>query len=308
MALPATDSFTGSNGDPLPTYSSNWTTIAGEQEISSNAAANDSTGSGDECGTAWTADTFDNDQYAEGTLLTVGSVNAIGPAVRMSETDNYYGYYAYSTDRWLFKYVGASWTQLGSTGGGVSNSDTVRLEAEGTTITPIYNGSTDTSIGAQTDSALSSGDAGLCGWGDFPNTSLDDWEGGNLAGGPVDLTFSVSDAITVGEAVTVTVSDPQVSVADSITVGETTKMLMTSFVDVSDGVTLAEAFQLELESYISIADGVSITDTPALLLPELYTAINEAISVADAPSISLAEEDVLSINISDIGELRVKVA
>jgi hypothetical protein len=45
----------------------------------------------------------------------------------------------------------------------------------------MEDGSEDTDLGAQTDSAIASGDAGVAGYGDATDIRLDDWEGGNLA-------------------------------------------------------------------------------------------------------------------------------
>lgn len=187
MALPATDNFTGVDGTQLTTYSGNWTLNSGDFDIQSNALAAD--GPAAECGAHWNADSFDADQYAEGTLVALADETiGMGVSARCDTggAATFYGYYFEDTDlHWLFKLVLGVWTQLGSTGSGASVNDVVRIEVDGTTITPKINGSLDTDIGAQTDSAIASGAAGVSGFYDGTATRLDDWEGGNLAVGVV---------------------------------------------------------------------------------------------------------------------------
>lgn len=185
MALPATDSFTRSDSSDLGT---NWDVIYGDghQIIDNQCACNTGYGGGWDGAEIWNADSFNNDQYSQATVAgTMGTGGATGLLVRGSETDNYYGYYAHSTTGWLFKVVGGSWTTEG-TGNSWSVSDEVYLEANGTTITAKKNGSNDSSVSSPwTDSDLSSGSAGVSGYGEGSTMGyLDDWEGGNLGAAP----------------------------------------------------------------------------------------------------------------------------
>ena len=88
----------------------------------------------------------------------------IGVAVRVDtgSTNTAYFYIAAGTgDRELRKVVAGTSTLLASAATGFSASDVIRLEASGTTITPIVNGSTDAVIGGSVpDSAITSGAAG----------------------------------------------------------------------------------------------------------------------------------------------------
>lgn len=180
-ALPATDAFTGTNGTALQTYSTNWTINAGGFQINTNSVACSQNNEG---GAHWNADSFNNDQYAQATVSAIGSGFFIGLGVRESASGaTYYGIYYDNGVGQLFKNVAGTWTQLGSNSVGVSSSDVLRLEAAGTTITPKKNGATTGTPGAQTDSSISSGFAGLSCWGNSTGSRVDDWQGGNLGGG-----------------------------------------------------------------------------------------------------------------------------
>ena len=182
MALPATDNFNGTTGDALTTYSSNWTINDGGFDIQSSAVAPDAAG-GDHCA-HWNADTFDDDQYSEITRVAVGTT-WFGVTVRASTSaaDTFYIYRASSSAKELNRVLVGARITLASDATGVSVNDVQRIEAEGTTITPMLNGSEDTGVGAQTDSSISSGAAGIGGFGNSTTTRGDDWEGGDLGGG-----------------------------------------------------------------------------------------------------------------------------
>lgn len=178
MTLPATDTFTGSNGTQLSTYSASWTTVKADFDIQSNQLAPDVAAT--EGGAGWNADTFNNDQYAQATLVASPSAD-IGVAVRVNvatPNDDYYGFYADVTNAFLFKVINGTWTQIGTNITRPANGSVLRLEAQGTTLTCYDDGA---SVRAATDSALTSGAAGVAGFGDDASTLLDTWEGGNLA-------------------------------------------------------------------------------------------------------------------------------
>ncbi len=184
MALPATDTFTAANGTALTTYSGSWSLSGGDFQINSNAVGPNK--NNQECGAYWNADAFDAAQYATGTISSVGDSHDVGPAVRGAASGNYFGFYAAKFDAsYLFKVVATVWTQLGSSGAEFALNDVVRLEADGTTITPKVNGVTLDPPGAQTSTSLPTGAAGLAGYHSGTTMLLDNWEGGNLAGGVV---------------------------------------------------------------------------------------------------------------------------
>jgi hypothetical protein len=183
-ALPATDSFTTGSDQALTTYSSSWTINQGNFIV---LAASDDCASDDAGDTSahWNADSFNADQYAEATISAIGAARYIGVSVRnAASAATFYSWVGDSGDAsYLSKYVAGSYTDLGS-GNTFSASNVIRLEAEGTTITPYINGSTTGTPGAQTDSAISSGSAGVGGAGGSAYVSrIDDWQGGNLRSG-----------------------------------------------------------------------------------------------------------------------------
>ena len=184
MALPATDAFTGSDGDTLTTYSSNWTQNRGTMNINTNACYG-SSGSHD-C-YHWNADTFNNDQYSEIVLTALsGSADWMGVTCRADTGSGVQSFYLWDTrdtgDSYLVKYVTGSPTTIANASDGIrSVSDVLRLEVTGTTLDPLLNGST-AAMTSQTDSALSSGYAGVGGYGGSTGMRGDDWEGGDLGG------------------------------------------------------------------------------------------------------------------------------
>jgi hypothetical protein len=205
MTVVASDTFTagGSGTQPLTTYSASWTINGGaftQDKHTDYAYADDNA----ECGAHWNADSFNDDQYATVVMGVATAAGWMGPGVRLSATgQNWYGFYGNSVGSNVnaIKVVSGSWTQLGSAGStGFSGGDTLTLEVSGTTLSPKLNGSAYSDIGDQTDSSLSSGYAGIVGYGQSSpvNTNADTWEGGNLstltdytltaAAGAIDLT------------------------------------------------------------------------------------------------------------------------
>jgi len=184
FALPASDVFTAADGTYLATYSANWTNNKNAFRISSNRVgpAGFSTSM-----SHWNADTFDDNQYAEGTIASISTSGTwVGVAIRASaaSSDGYGFYAAYSSVQsdTLFKLVSDTRTVINSSAGEFVSNDTIRLEATGTTLTPMRNGSTHT-MGTSTDSSHSSGYAGLSGYGNaYTTNNLDNWSAGNLGG------------------------------------------------------------------------------------------------------------------------------
>lgn len=181
MALPATDTFTGADGTALTTYSANWTYNNGSFALINNCVK--PSAGGTNCLARWNADSFNANQYAKIKFAEVYG-GEIGVAVRVATDGAHtaYIYRAWEVNRTMYKCVAGSYTQLGSAGAAPAKNDIFTLEANGTTITPKINGTTDATIGAQTDSAIASGAAGLTGYG-TTDARGDDWEGGDLAGG-----------------------------------------------------------------------------------------------------------------------------
>lgn len=165
----ATDNFNRANSTDLGT---NWDVIFGTgHQITGNACAcNTGSGAGWDGAELWNADTFDNDQYATCTISSApGAGGATGLAVRAS-TNNFYGAYSDSFNLYAFKVVSGSFTTFNSSAA-LANGNTLRLEAEGTTVRSLVNGSLRHS---QTDSAIASGAAGVSGYGTTSHNTIDD--------------------------------------------------------------------------------------------------------------------------------------
>jgi hypothetical protein len=199
MALPATDAFTAASDAALQTYSSNWTINMGGFNVS---AASDyvQSDTGDYSAAHWNADTFSADQYAQVKVsLRATSSDWVGPAVRAAASGGtFYGVFA-STNYgdpqvFLSKLVSGSVTDLASVGLTLTAGDVIRLEVTGTapaTLTVKRNGTAITGLTSISDSSspLTAGYAGFCCYAEPGDTAtwMDDFEGGNLGGGAVDL-------------------------------------------------------------------------------------------------------------------------
>jgi hypothetical protein len=204
MALPATDTFTTDTDQTLPNYSSNWTQNNGTCNVLSVTDDWES-GALVDWLAHWNADTFDDDQYAEGEFSAVTDERETytGVSVRVATsavtgyTQEGSGDRAGEACKYLGKLVAGSWTTLGSNNDtGYDVNDVLRLEAHGTTLTPLLNGTEDTDLGAQTDSAITSGSAGLCAWGAETSIRMDNWEGGNLLPAQDDFTGTNGTQLT----------------------------------------------------------------------------------------------------------------
>lgn len=194
MALPKTDSFTTGSDQHLHDYDANW--VDNNSAVWSVVASTDdayqsTSGTGGEGAAHWAGDTFDDNQYAQGKITAV-SGNSIGVSVRCSSgsTGTYYGFYCTITDHYLFKLVVGGFTQIGSTDttNGAVN-EIIRLEVSGTSLTPKINGAV-WGQGAKTDDAIDSGYAGLTGYSSGTGCRIDDFEGGNLEGGCVEVVVA----------------------------------------------------------------------------------------------------------------------
>ena len=143
----------------------------------------------------WNADSFADDQYAQLVIETIAYINKsnhVGVIVRASTDtgsgrDYYYvtvgGDQFGSNDNTTFgKIVDGTNTEfVQNTDTDWAVTDTLELEAEGTTIRVLRNGVALGGSFTTTDSDLSSGSAGLIGGG-ADNMTGDDWEGGDITG------------------------------------------------------------------------------------------------------------------------------
>ena len=156
MALPATDSFTNSNGTALQSHNSNWTINVGAFDIQSNGCHPNS--SATEEMAHWSGDSFDADQYSDATWVDGAAFTYVGVAARVAASAHTgYEFVSDSNDASYFgKFVSGSYTEF-SSGAVFDASDVVRIEADGTTIAAYLN---DVEWDSTTDSAISNGSAG----------------------------------------------------------------------------------------------------------------------------------------------------
>jgi len=179
----ATDDFNRANETPI---ASPWAVQTGSDamrlisnEVLTNVSANHSA--------AYHNSTPGNDQYSATKLTNVIETSTadisygVGPAVRMATGDTRkYCAIARTGQILLLEYdnVGGA-TQLGSTfSGTVSLNDIIRIEANGTTIRVLQNGTERISA---TDATLTSGRVGMQGtYSNDTTAAQDDWDGGDL--------------------------------------------------------------------------------------------------------------------------------
>jgi hypothetical protein len=210
VVLPVSDDFNRADETDI-SASVNWeTSLAGHGNhvpIVSNKVMGENGDAVSQANALWRAATFPDDQYAQMSGLAVPSGQWIGPSVRASGAGGDTGYVVIAFNNsgtrvlQLYQKISSSFTQLGSTytvPGNVFNlSDVLRIEAEGTTIRVLFNGS---EVISATDSGIASGNAGLQVFGDA--VSADNWEGGSLAASIIfgSSTLSLTDSIaTVGK-------------------------------------------------------------------------------------------------------------
>jgi hypothetical protein len=190
-----TDDFNRANNADLGT---NWTPVTGAVAWSVNGNAAQADAGGSRCAEYVNSFTPANDQYAQAALGTVDTAPGAdqppggGPAVRVATGANtYYGALANSlstSEIELVKVVAGTLTSLGTytAGSAPVTGDTIRIEASGTTIRVLHNGTERINV---SDSSISSGRVGINGlaWNNIP--TLDNFDGGDLgAAVPVGFT------------------------------------------------------------------------------------------------------------------------
>jgi hypothetical protein len=181
VALPATEDFAGG----AAALSGSWT-----QQLAAVTINKNGSGLGTQSGTSlnnptafWNADVFNNDHYSQIAIVAFNG-NFVEPVVRASGTgnENFYGHYTNgSGTRGVEKAVAGTFTDLGATSTAVSNGDTVRLEASGSTLTAKLNG---VITGTFPDGTFASGAPGIAAnasAGTLP--TFDSWQGDNLLSG-----------------------------------------------------------------------------------------------------------------------------
>jgi len=183
MALPATDTFTGTDGASI---GNNWTMARNGFVIASNQAVGSTD---DDCYAYWSADAFAANQYSRATIQGLtANAQYKGMVVRAAGTGASFRGYACYTDG----SAGAGHTEIIKLTGGVSSSlkaiattftagDVMELRATGTTTTTIALYRNGSLVDAVDDSSSpwTDGAPGITVYGQ--TVGIDNWEGGNLA-------------------------------------------------------------------------------------------------------------------------------
>lgn len=179
-ALPVSESFTGADSTPLPTYNANWVDATGSFVIDSNSARPATALVYNTDG--WTGDTFSNDQYSETTLFTITTNTYVGAAVRVNTANT--DAYVCITDGaniTLQQVLGTGSAQtISSSAASIVSGDVIRLEVSGTSLTCKVNGVTTLS---GSDSDLTGGRAGISSFciGACGVSLINSWTADNLS-------------------------------------------------------------------------------------------------------------------------------
>jgi len=195
LASGASDDFDRADGS----LGSNWADIGdGGLAIFGDAAAG--TAAAGVTGDVWTANTFSGDQFSQFTLTATQPSGGqwIGAAVRAQSGGQsaYVGIYFWnsgSPELMLFKRSGGSWTQLGSAvnSGPLAAGTQLEVTAAGSAISVLENGSAKITV---SDTSITGGSPGIISFG---TGQVDNWSGGNAAGG----TGGTPSTFTVGGTV-----------------------------------------------------------------------------------------------------------
>ena len=182
----ATDNFTGTDGDQLPTYNVRWTQNRGGAAILTNAYRGTTTSH--HCHHD-NAEVYTDDQLSEVELVAlVSSSHYIGPVTR-ADTGGLETFYLFDTnlngDSYLVLYDGGTPTTLANVSDGTRTvGDRLLLDNTGTTLDPQINDVT-AAMGTRVNVVISSGAAGVGGFNNNTGARGDNWEGLSLGVGGV---------------------------------------------------------------------------------------------------------------------------
>jgi hypothetical protein len=181
VSVIATDDFNRANGTGL---GANWTAVVDNYDISSNRAVPSPTSS--DAVVRYSGATWPNDQYSQAKCYTTNTTAGgagIGVCARCSASaTTLYRLVADhgSSSNWeIGDFIAGSYNFIANRTQAWTDGDTIRLEAQGTSLTIKLNG---TAVGAAiTSSAIASGQAGLAYSSIASAPASDDFEGGDFA-------------------------------------------------------------------------------------------------------------------------------
>ena len=187
MALPKLESFTNTDGTDLEVHDANWQSENGTLEINTNRCYS-LTNTSDRTIYSWQGDTFADNQYVQGVLTDDNSNGSVysGINLRVVGTTGYCIVINTGTDLSLFQEFSSA-----ASAGHVTKStfthttgNTIRIEADGTSLSALVNGSSTGAPTGFTDATYASGAAGIHMRRSDTEMTVDDWEGGDLSAPP----------------------------------------------------------------------------------------------------------------------------
>lgn len=177
----ATDNFTGGDANPI---GGNWTTLSsGPSALQRVSNAVQGTDTGSRNGAYYNAVSAPNDQWSSLVITAAGGGHGPCVVVRAAVgADSYYAFCPIDAGGDAFdlaKVVAGAYTSLSSDFSAWAPGDTIKIEAQGTTIRGFING---VEVASVTDSALASGQFGIVIGGESPLTNRvgDNWSGGDF--------------------------------------------------------------------------------------------------------------------------------
>lgn len=182
VIMDPSDGFVSTNGFSLLTYdSTNWALQNGNFLIQSNAITPHAAGT--DHFAYWQGDVWANDQYVRGLLQALTAGGYIGLQARgtgSGSSVNSYFLYSDGGDGTYFQKAVAGAVSTLAAGVAVRTvGHTIQISASGSTLT--FTDNTSNIISPVTDTAITSGNAGICGYGDTVNSQLTTWFGANLS-------------------------------------------------------------------------------------------------------------------------------
>lgn len=170
-----------------------WSELSGNYDVVGNRARSTQ----DDSLAQATTDLSSTDMYSQVSVHVVPASMDGGPAIRVaSGTNCYMAVHRGSphNNRALYKIVSGSYTNLGSASGSPTTGFILKVNASGSSISAIYNGST--FVGPLTDTSITGGvRAGIQGWGS--QGDFDDFEAQD-AGGAAPVTRRTLTLLGVG--------------------------------------------------------------------------------------------------------------
>jgi hypothetical protein len=196
MSVLASDAFTDSDGTLLTSHSANWSIQNGGEQLKVLSNAVGVTATGNLRGNRYSGITWPNDMYSQATVVNVAA-SMLGVTVRCGSPNvwefyfggadaNNHGNNIYRITKWI---AGVESNLAAHASQVMQAGDVVKLSVQGTSLSLVVNGS---EIVTATDSALTSGQAGILAFHSDTTTPLwDTWEGGDIAA-PYDPGAQVS--------------------------------------------------------------------------------------------------------------------